>query len=134
MSQEYQNKRASLMKDTLLIEKLAFSDLLLMNAQEVLWLILLPRQNVIELIDLDSSSQAALLSEINTVSQLLKKHFPCDKLNIAMLGNILPQLHVHIIARRFDDPFFPKPVFGLPFTAYDQAELHALIQKIKSLL
>jgi diadenosine tetraphosphate (Ap4A) HIT family hydrolase len=51
-----------------------------------------------------------------------------------MLGNVLPELHVHVIARRFDDDYFPKPVFGLPGEPYSAEEADALIQKIKELL
>ena len=122
------------MKDTLFIENLPLSDLRLMNAQEVLWLILVPRQDVTEFIDLDPSAQALLIAEINQLSHLLKSNFPCDKLNIAMLGNVVPELHVHVIARRFDDAFFPKPTFGLPVTPYSEVDSAALIQKIRSLL
>lgn len=123
------------MKESFFIEKLPFSELWLMNNKNVLWLMLFPRrEGVRELIDLSDQDQAQLLGEINQISHVLKTQFPCDKLNIAMLGNVLPELHVHVIARRFDDVYFPKPVFGLPGEPYSADETPALIKQIKGFL
>ncbi len=106
-----------------------------MNNKNVLWLILFPkRTRVTELIDLPEQDQAQLLKEINQVSRMLKTHFPCDKLNIAMLGNVLPELHVHVMARRFDDAYFPKPAFGLQGEPYSAEEADALINQIRELI
>jgi diadenosine tetraphosphate (Ap4A) HIT family hydrolase len=94
-----------------------------MNNAHYVWLILVPEvPSAIELIDLNENQQQQLLAEINQVSHILKNHFPCDKLNIAMIGNIVSQLHVHIVARRKDDISWPNPVWGGPKLAYTDQE------------
>ncbi len=122
-------------QDSLFIKDLALSQLRLFNRSELLWLILIPRvANVTEFYELSTTEQALLSQEITFVSQLLKTHFPCDKLNIATLGNVVPQLHMHIIARRIDDPFWPKPVFGALHQTYSHEAAQALIQQLRALL
>lgn len=122
-------------RDSFFIADLTLCELRLFDQADLVWLILVPkRDNIIELIDLDIHDQAQLWQEIRFISQLLKNNFPCDKLNVAALGNVVPQLHVHVIARRFQDPYFPKPPFGVPKVAYGLAEKTQLIQKIGTLL
>ena len=102
-----------LQKDCIFIKDLELSQLLLMNDSNYPWLILVPRKNnLTEIIDLDQDDQIILLSEINYVSKILKKHLNVDKINIASLGNIVSQLHIHIIGRYFNDISYPKPVWG----------------------
>ncbi|MCX7123846.1 MAG: HIT domain-containing protein [Gammaproteobacteria bacterium] len=121
--------------DSFAVAHLELSELRLMNNQNVLWLILIPRRKkMIEWIDLSDVDQAMLLLEIKQISSLLKTHFPCDKLNIATLGNVVSQLHVHVIARRFDDAYFPKVPFGLPGEPYMSELKIQLIKKIQALL
>ncbi len=125
----------TLAADSLALAELPLCELRLMNNQHVLWLVLIPRRDhVTELLDLAAADQAVLLAEINQVSALLKQHFPCDKLNIALLGNVVPQLHVHIIARRFDDAYFPRAPFGLPGQPYAAEAGQQLIQTLQALL
>ncbi len=77
------------------------------------WLLLVPRvAGARELIDLPADQQAALLDEINRCSRLLLALFAPDKLNIGALGNVVVQLHVHVVARRHGDPNWPGPVWG----------------------
>jgi len=77
------------------------------------WLMLVPRRpGVTEIIDLSPADRALLMEEIATVSQVLKELSGCAKLNVAALGNVVPQLHVHIVARNLDDAAWPGPVFG----------------------
>lgn len=121
--------------DSFFITDLPLSQLRLFNRQELLWLILEPRiANVTELYELNESQQHQLLEEINLISKVLKTHFSAQKLNIATLGNYVPQLHFHIVCRRHDDPFWPKPPFGLPTQTYEPDAAKAIIDKIKSLL
>jgi len=122
--------------DTLFIANLKLSRLLLMNDSNFIWLILVPqKENLTELTDLDFSEQTELLKEINLLAKILKKNFPCDKLNIATLGNVVSQLHIHIIARRKDDAAFPKPVWGNSvFKPYEKERAQNLIIKIQSFL
>lgn len=102
-----------LQKDCIFIKDLELSQLLLMNDSNYPWLILAPRKNnLTEIIDLDQDDQIILLSEINYVSKILKKHLNVDKINIASLGNIVSQLHIHIIGRYFNDISYPKPIWG----------------------
>ena len=70
------------------------------------------RSGLTELIDLPEDAQVQLLGEIAASARVLKSVTKCDKLNIAALGNQVPQLHVHVIARRHSDAAWPKPVWG----------------------
>jgi diadenosine tetraphosphate (Ap4A) HIT family hydrolase len=74
---------------------------------------LVPRRpDITEIIELDEVEQAQLMTEITRTARALKAVTRCDKLNIAALGNAVPQLHVHIIARRHGDAAWPRPVWG----------------------
>lgn len=98
--------------DCFLIKDLELSKLLLMNNKLYPWLILVPqRPDMMEIIDLNCNDQQTLLKEINYVSKIIKNIYKPDKLNIANLGNIVSQLHIHIIARYKNDNSFPKPVW-----------------------
>ena len=101
-------------KDTVSIGDLPLSRLLLSKDANYPWLILVPRQpEAIEIIDLDPEDRARLMSEIGEVSEALRDIAGCDKLNVAALGNQVPQLHVHVIARRKSDAAWPRPVWGV---------------------
>ena len=77
------------------------------------WLILVPRiAGARELLDLDETDRATLLNEVTAVSRALESLLRPDKLNVAALGNVVPQLHVHVIARFREDPAWPAPVWG----------------------
>ena len=82
------------------------------------WLILLPRiDHAVELTDLSRKDHGRLMGEIVTVSMAVRRlgeflERPVEKLNVAALGNVTPQLHVHVIGRRSDDPAWPRPVWG----------------------
>ena len=94
---------------------------LLMNDSQYPWFILVPRKpNLKESIDLDDVDQLMLMKESAKLSQLLKEVFNPDKLNVAALGNMVPQLHIHHIARFKSDAAWPAPVWGkfasVPYT------------------
>jgi diadenosine tetraphosphate (Ap4A) HIT family hydrolase len=92
---------------------LALCDLQLMDDSNYPWLVLVPRvAGARELLDLDSAQRAALMEEILRCEQLLLDVFQPQKLNVAALGNLVPQLHVHVIARFESDPAWPAPVWG----------------------
>jgi diadenosine tetraphosphate (Ap4A) HIT family hydrolase len=98
--------------DTAPVGDLALCRLLAIDDADYPWLVLVPRRaNVTEITDLGDDA-SLLMAEIARVSRLLKDVTRCDKLNIAAIGNVVPQLHVHIVARRQDDPLWPKPVWG----------------------
>ena len=99
--------------DTSTIGDLALSRLLLANDANYPWLLLVPRcTGASEIIDLSESDQNQLAAEIAAASRALKAVAPCDKLNVAALGNVVPQLHVHVIARFVGDPAWPNPIWG----------------------
>jgi diadenosine tetraphosphate (Ap4A) HIT family hydrolase len=100
------------------------------------WLILVPRiAGARELIDLDERDQHALLGEINLVGRALETMFKPDKLNVAALGNVVPQLHVHVIARFSGDAAWPQPVWGRgERSTYAEGERAARIVSIRAAL
>jgi diadenosine tetraphosphate (Ap4A) HIT family hydrolase len=122
-----------LANDTTSIGDLTLARVLLMNDANYPWLILVPRQpGIVELIDLDDDQQMQLMSEITLLARVLRDVIGCHKLNIAAIGNVVPQLHVHIVARRWDDAAWPKPVWGaVPARAYEPRQRDQLIAAIR---
>ena len=99
--------------DTLPIASLALCDVRLMNDARFPWLVLIPRRTgLVELTDLSTDEQSALWQEVNRAATALRAVAPCDKLNLGALGNIVRQLHVHVVARREGDAAWPGPVWG----------------------
>jgi len=111
--------------DSVALGDLLLSRVLVSKDANYPWLLLVPRRvDVRDLIDLDEADRGQLLTEITQAAGVLKQVTRCDKLNIAALGNVVPQLHVHIIARRHDDAAWPRPVWGVaPPRAYADADL-----------
>ena len=90
-----------------------------MNDARYPWIIAVPRRNKIrEIYELKSRDQLLLLREINLMAEIIKSKFKSDKINIGAMGNIVPQLHIHIVGRKENDPAWPAPVwgFGTPLT------------------
>jgi diadenosine tetraphosphate (Ap4A) HIT family hydrolase len=112
---------------------LPLSRVLVMNDANYPWLILVPRTpDLTEVIDLDEVKQAQLMTEVTRVARALHEITQCDKLNIAALGNVVPQLHVHVIARFRNDPAWPKPVWGaVPPRAYEREALHDFVAPLR---
>lgn len=101
-----------LQADSKHIYELAESTLLLMNNSLVDWFMLIPRCDEIEFTKLPFELQTEILKEINLVAQFIQNQFSPDKLNIATLGNVVSQMHIHVIGRKFNDPYWPAPVWG----------------------
>ena len=122
-----------LKKDTIDIGDLPLSRVLVIRDANYPWLLLVPRrEDAVEIIDLDEVAQAQLMTEITRVSRALKEITKCDKLNVAALGNMVPQLHVHIIARRTGDAAWPRPVWGAAEPlAHDAEEVQNFISAIR---
>ena len=123
-----------LAKDTVPLGDLPLSLVLLINDSTYPWLLLVPRRrSVSEITDLGSVERAHLMSEITQVADALKAETRCDKLNIAALGNVVPQLHVHIIARFRSDAVWPRPVWGqtppIPYGEADRAEVVSRLRR-----
>jgi diadenosine tetraphosphate (Ap4A) HIT family hydrolase len=122
-----------LQRDTVTVGDLPLARVLAMNDANYPWLILVPRHaGAIEIIDLDAEQQAQLIDEIALISRVLKDVTQCDKLNVATIGNVVAQLHVHVVARRRDDAIWPRPVWGaLPARPYEPAELERFTARIR---
>ncbi|MGH8172956.1 MAG: HIT domain-containing protein [Rhodanobacteraceae bacterium] len=122
--------------DTHPIGELPLSQLLLMDDARFPWLILVPRiAGARELIDLDEGDQRSLLAEISAVGRAFEALLRPDKLNIAALGNMVPQLHVHLIARYTTDAAWPKPVWGQgERVAYTESARSARIAELRAVL
>jgi diadenosine tetraphosphate (Ap4A) HIT family hydrolase len=124
---------SQLARDTVAIGDLPLSCVLVVNDANWPWLLLVPRRTgVSEIIDLDEVEQAQLMTEIARTARALKAVTGCDKLNIAALGNVVPQLHVHVIARREGDAGWPKPIWGAVAShPHDPGELDRFIAAIR---
>ena len=123
---------ARLKADTHFILQWPLSQVLLMDDKRYPWLILVPtRFNVSEPFDLLYEEQGLLWREAMALGDFMKDAFAADKINIGALGNVVPQLHVHVIARFEDDDTFPGPVWGVGCSErYASDARDALIDKL----
>ena len=115
---------------------LGLCELRLMNDSRWPWLILVPqRPGAVEIHDMTPLDQAMLSFETTMVAQALKRVTQCGKINIAAIGNVVPQLHVHVVARNEGDPGWPGTVWGAgPREAYRREDLHKFVAAIRSAL
>lgn len=124
-----------LAKDSISITDLPLCNVRLMDNKRFPWVILVPRvEGVREWIDLDRGDQHRLSDEIAVVSHILQALVTPDKLNIGALGNMVPQLHVHVIARYKGDPAWPNPVWGTGGDAYSDEESRRFVYDLRSAL
>jgi len=125
-----------LANDTRPVMSLALCDVLLMNDARFPWLVLVPRQaGLVEICDLPPEAQAALWREVNLAAQALRSLVPFDKLNLGALGNIVRQLHVHVVGRREGDAAWPGPVWGSGRAdPYGEDALASVIEKLRAAL
>ena len=120
-----------LRNDCFILGKLKCSQILLLNNALVPWFILVPETDVYEFYELDKDMQQNVLQEINDLSVFLKTEFKVDKLNVATIGNIVQQLHIHVIGRRRDDYCWPNVVWGnKEKRAYSEEEIEIIKSKI----
>lgn len=119
--------------DTIALANFPLCQCLLMNDAQYPWLILVPRLNGLrEIFQLSVSDQTQLLRESSWLSARLSHGLIADKINIGALGNMVPQLHLHHIARFSCDPAWPAPVWGaLPTQPYSETELPTCIAELK---
>jgi len=122
-----------LASDTVNLGDLPLCQVLVIQDANYPWLLLVPRRpDIVEVLDLDEVEQAQLMTETTRVARALREITKCDKLNIAALGNVVPQLHVHVIARRKTDAAWPRPVWGVvPPVDHDPEELKQFISAIR---
>jgi diadenosine tetraphosphate (Ap4A) HIT family hydrolase len=126
---------AVLANDTVTLGDFPLSRLLLSRDANYPWFILVPRRpGITEICDLSWEDQLQLLRESGFLCEQLRSWFRPHKLNIAALGNVVPQLHVHHIVRYRDDRAWPAPVWGKhPPAVYEPGILHQLLQRFASL-
>lgn len=125
-----------LAQDTVELGRFPLCRVLLMRDANYPWIVLVPdRDGVSEIFQLSEADQQQLMRESSFLARSLENEFAGDKLNIAALGNIVPQLHVHHIVRYKTDAAWPAPVWGrVPALAYDESELRALAKKLSDVL
>ncbi|BFT59266.1 HIT domain-containing protein [Pseudomonas moorei] len=125
-----------LQQDTLPIGDFPLCRLLLSNDSNYPWFILVPRRDDIsEIFQLDAADQLLLWQETTALAELLKDAFSADKLNVAALGNVVSQLHMHVIVRKHGDVAWPAPVWGKqPAKPYNAEQVAAIRERLRLLL
>jgi diadenosine tetraphosphate (Ap4A) HIT family hydrolase len=123
-----------LSQDCIQLGRFPLCRLLLMNESRYPWFILVPeRQAISEIYQLTDEDQVQLMRESSHLSRMLSELFRADKMNIAAIGNLVPQLHLHHVVRYRDDPAWPGPIWGrfepLP---YDQLAVVEIRRKLKA--
>ncbi len=122
-------------QDSIYLGDLRLCQVRLINDVRFPWLILIPRRVAKkEIIDLDLAEQAIFWNECAQAAKILRQSFAPDKLNIAALGNLVPQLHLHVIARFAGDAAWPKPVWGQGVAeAYSDSQLTDTCKTLRQL-
>ncbi|MEJ1159591.1 HIT family protein [Prosthecomicrobium sp. N25] len=121
--------------DSVPILEMPLSTARLFDNAHYCWVMLIPRQaGLVEITDLSRHDQGWLLDEINRVSAAVKQVSGCLKLNVAAIGNIVRQLHVHVVGRDEGDPAWPGPVWGGPRMRYEPAALAARAEALRAAL
>ncbi|MCW1936196.1 HIT domain-containing protein [Pseudomonas sp. o96-267] len=125
-----------LQQDCLVIGDFPLCRLLLMNDSNYPWFILVPRrEEVSELFQLDADDQRQLWQETTLLAETLKDIFAADKMNVATLGNVVSQLHMHVVVRRREDASWPAPVWGRhPAQPYSEQQVGQVVDKLRSVL
>ncbi|WP_409488729.1 HIT family protein [Pseudomonas promysalinigenes] len=125
-----------LQQDSLVLGDLPLCRLLLSKDANYPWFILVPRRaNVSEVFDLSAQDQAQLWKETSNLAQALKQEFAADKMNVATLGNVVGQLHMHVIVRYETDAAWPAPVWGkVPASEYISGQVDAIRQRLRTIL
>ena len=120
------------LKDSHFIAELKLCNIRLIDNSKFPWLILIPkRKNVTDIFQLSSKDQILLMREIVYVSKTMKKTFKAFNLNVEKIGNIVSQLHIHIIARSKKDSSWPLSVWVVKKKSYPKQDLEKIIKKIK---
>jgi diadenosine tetraphosphate (Ap4A) HIT family hydrolase len=121
-----------LLKDGEVLGKFKLCNVLLMRDANYPWCVLVPdRENLSEVFDLSEQDQLQLSHESNTLLKYLKQEFSADKMNVAALGNVVAQLHIHHIVRYKNDPAWPAPVWGaFPAKSYSSEAFATLTAKL----
>lgn len=122
--------------DTAAVADWPLCRVLLMNDANYPWLILVPaRPGISEVHHLSAQDRTLLVEEVARATDVVQRHFNADKMNVAALGNVVPQLHVHVIARFRTDAAWPRPVWGAaPARPYEADALREAVAAIRAAL
>ena len=122
------------LKDSHLIADLKLCSIRLIDNAKFPWIILIPkRKNINDISELNSKDQMLLMKEIVHCSKLMKRIFKTKKLNVEKIGNVVPQLHIHIIARSKNDSSWPLSVWVVEKKNYSKKKMIVILQKLKKL-
>ncbi len=122
-------------KDCVFVKKLILCQLLLMNDKQYPWFILVPEiADITEIYQLNQEQRGLLIEESSFLAERLVNLFQADKINIAAIGNLVPQLHIHHVVRYRNDKAWPAPIWGkYPAETYSQADLTERLNLINSI-
>ena len=122
-----------LQQDCLVLGRFELCQALLMNDSTYPWLILVPdRPSIREIFELTDADQMQLIRESSRLAAHLQRAFDADKLNVAAIGNLVPQLHLHHVVRYRTDPAWPAPVWGHgPPRPYEPGELAQFLERLQ---
>ncbi|MGF6392508.1 HIT domain-containing protein [Pseudomonas plecoglossicida] len=125
-----------LQQDTCVLGDFPLCRLLLSKDANYPWFILVPRREAVsELFDLSQEDQAQFWKETTYLAEVLKHEFSADKMNVATLGNVVSQMHMHVIVRHQQDAAWPAPVWGkLPAIEYAPGQVDAIRLRLRGLL
>ncbi len=123
-----------LRRDTLPVCRMKLCLVQLMNDAQYPWLVLIPAvENITEIHELNEKQRKLLINEVAQAQRVLQHCFEPHKLNVGALGNMVPQLHVHVVARFREDPAWPGPIWGkLPTRPYEDAALRSTIARLQN--
>lgn len=122
-----------LLRDAYRLGKFRLCHLLLHKNAVLPWFILVPETEIADLLDLPDDLRAIAIHEAARISEIIKQELGYPKVNFAGIGNVVPQLHLHVVGRRPDDPSWPAPVWGnlRETREYSAAELHHITQLLQ---
>ena len=125
------NVSKNFLKSSHYISDLKLCSIRLIDNQKFPWIILIPkRKNISDISELNSKDQILLIKELVYASKVIKKLFKTSRLNVEKIGNIVPQLHIHIIARKKNDSSWPLSVWVVKGKPYSNKSLSEVIEKI----
>ena len=122
-------------KTTHYITDLKLCQVRLQDNSKFPWIMLIPkRKGACQILDLNKKDQIRLLDEIQYCSKVMKKYFRCNNLNVEKVGNIVPQLHIHIVPRHKKDPTWPLSIWVIKGKPYTKNELAKILTKLKKII
>ena len=122
-------------KTTHYITDLKLCQVRLQDNRKFPWIMLIPkRKGVGQILDLNRKDQIQLMDEIQYCSKIMKKNFKCTNLNVEKVGNIVPQLHIHIVPRHKKDPTWPLSIWAIKGKPYTKLALASMLDKLKKII